>query len=327
MGNDAVAGVPAVAGGSEPTVAFPFGAVFTALLTIPLQGESDEPLVVSDFLATTDGRLWVADETACLLKIFSHDGRRIGTLARYDTGLRRPVSLTTLHERWVAVLDGYLPAVAILDDSGRLTRRFALPELDRPVQVLNLGDRLLAVVGSGWGPGAGHLVHLYTPIGDYVESFFGEPRTDQQSGRVYVAGTGSSLYIGHSLTDSFAVYDIEARSVLSFSKVNRLASQRESPAPCASPRLRGLFAAACGPLIAQYVGGGEAREYSYDLYRLDGSPIALDVRSRERVIGVEGSLYYSLRENGAGSVLIRVWKLKVVESGLSASTVGPGAHG
>lgn len=327
MGNDANAGVPAVTEGIEPTVAFPFGAVFTSLLTIPLQVESDVPLVVSDFLATTNGRLWVADGTACLLKIFAHDGRRAGTLTRYDTGLRRPVSLTALHERWVAVLDGYLPSVAILDESGRLTRRFPLPELDRPVQVLNLGDRRLAVVGSGWGPGAGHLVHLYTPSGDYVESFFGEPRGGQRFGRVYVAGTGSSLYIGHSRTDSFAVYDVEARAVISFSSVNRLASQSESPDPCPSSGLKGLFAAACGPLIAQYVGDGEEREYSYDLYGLDGSPIALDVRSGERVVGVEGSLYYSLSENGGGAALIRVWKLKVAENGLSGSGVGQGACG
>lgn len=327
MGNEKVGpaevvGVPAAAERVEPTVKFPFGVVFTSLLTIPLQVESDESLTVSDFLATTSGRLWVTDETACVLKIYSHDGRRIGTLARYDTGLRRPVSLTSLHERWVAVLDGYLPAVAILDESGRLTRRFPLPELDRPVQVLNLANRRLAVVGSGWGAGAGHLVHLYTPSGEYVESFFGEPRVDRSPGRAYVAGAGSSVYIGHSQTDSFAVYDVEARAVVSFSNLSVPACLEETTGRCSSLGLTGLFATPCGPLIAQYANADDVGEYSYDLYGLDGSPVALGLRSRERVVGVEGSLYYSLRANGANAALIRVWKLRLADGGLSGGGGG-----
>lgn len=313
-------GMPAAAERVEPTVKFPFGAVFTSLLTIPLQVESDESLMVSDFLPTTSGRLWVADAEACLLKIYAHDGRRVSTLTRYDTGLRRPVSLTSLYERWVAVLDGYLPAVAILDETGRLTRRFPLPELDRPLQVLNLGNRRLAVVGSGWGAGAGNLVHLYTPGGEYVESFFGEPRVDRSSGRAYVAGAGSSVYIGHSQTDSFAVYDVEARAVVSFSNLSVPASLQETSGRYSSLGLSGLFATPCGPLIAQYANGDEVGEYSYDLYGLDGAPIALGLRSRERVVGVEGSLYYSLRANGANAALIRVWRLRLADGGLPGSS-------
>lgn len=298
---------------AKPTVEFPFGAVFTSLLTIPLQVESGEKLVVSDFLATTSGRLWVADETACLLKIYSHDGRRVGSLARYDTGLRRPVSLTSLHERWVAVLDGYLPGVAILDEAGRVARRFPLPEVDRPFQILNLGDRRLAVVGSGWGPGVGHLVHLYTPSGEYVESLFGEPKAGRQIGRAYVAGAGSAVYIGHNQTDSFAVYDVEARGVVSFSSHNTTTGTRESRGRYSPRELKGLFATACGPLIAQYRDDKDAPAYLYDLYGLDGSPIAIGLRSQERVVGVEGALFYSLRRNVAGAALVRVWKLRYVE--------------
>jgi hypothetical protein len=306
---------PAAGGGAEPTVEFPFGAVFTSLLTIPLQVEPGESLVVSDFLATTSGRLWVADETACLLKIYAHDGRRLGSLARFDTGLRRPVSLTSLHERWVAVLDGYVPAVAILDEAGRLARRFPLPEVDRPLQILNLGDRRLAVVGSGWGPGVGHLVHLYTPSGEYIESLFGEPRAGQDLGRAFVAGAGSAVYIGHSQTDSFAVYDVEARGVVSFSSLKTPPGTQESGGRYSSLQLRGLFATACGPLIAQYVDDRNAPEYLYDLYGLDGAPIALGLRSEERVVGVEGPLFYSVRTSRDGAALVRVWKLKYAESG------------
>ncbi|MGD8866674.1 MAG: hypothetical protein PVI01_03575 [Gemmatimonadales bacterium] len=324
VGPDKDVGVSAAAERVEPTVKFPFGAVFTSLLTIPLQVESDESLMVSDFLPTTSGRLWIADGEACLLKIYAHDGRRIGTLARYETGLRRPVSLTSLHERWVAVLDGYLPAVAILDESGHLTRRFPLPELDRPLQVLNLGNRRLAVVGSGWGAGAGHLVHLYTPSGDYVESFFGEPRIDRSSGRAYVAGAGSLVYIGHSRTDSFAVYDVEARAVVSFSNLSVPARLQETTGRYSSLGLSGLFATPCGPLIAQYANGDEVGGYSYDLYGLDGAPIALGLRSWERVVGVEGSLYYSFRANGANAALIRVWRLRLADSGLSGASGGNG---
>ncbi len=309
---------PAAGGGTGPTVEFPFGAVFTSLLTIPLQVEPGESLVVSDFLATTSGRLWVTDETACLLKIFAHDGRRVGSLARYDTGLRRPVSLTSLHERWVAVLDGYVPAIAVLDEGGRVARRFPLPEVDRPLQILNLDDRRLAVVGSGWGPGVGHLVHLYTPGGDYIESLFGEPKSGQPLGRAYVAGAGSAVYIGHSQTDSFAVYDVEARGVVSFSSLKAPPGTQEGGDPYSSLQLRGLFATACGPLIAQYVDQMDAPDYLYDLYGLDGSPIALGLRSEERVVGVEGSLFYSVRMDGEGAALVRVWKLRYRESGLAA---------
>lgn len=309
---------PAARGGAEPTVEFPFGAVFTSLLTIPLQVEPGESLAVSDFLATTSGRLWVTDESACVLRIYAHDGRRVGTLARYDTGLRRPVSLTTLHERWVAVLDGYVPAVAILNEAGRVARRFPLPEVDRPLQILNLDDRRLAVVGSGWGPGVGHLVHLYTPGGDYIESLFGEPRAGEHRGRAFVAGAGSSVYIGHSLTDSFAVYDVEARGVVSFSSLKTPPRTQESGGRYSSQRLRGLFATACGPLIAQYEDDETASGYSYDLYGLDGSPIAQGLRSEERVVGVEGPLFYSVRTKGEGAASVRVWRLKYKESGREA---------
>jgi hypothetical protein len=290
-------------------VQFPFGAAFTSLLTIPLRAEVEEDFRVSDVLATVSGRVWVVDASAAELKIFSQDGHRLGSLRRTATGLRRPVSLTPLHSRWIAVLDGHLPAVVILDELGRLVRRFLLPELDRPFQVCNLDDRRLAVVGSGWGPGAGKLLHLYTTGGDYLESLFGEPRGARAPDRAFIAAAGSAVYLAHSRADSFAVYDVEARAVLSFPVLNASVAERRQRCGVDTHRLEGLFVAPCGPLIAQYSVPDRSHEYGYDLYKLDGSAIALGLRSPERVVGVEGPLFYSVRPGADGAVELRVWKL------------------
>jgi hypothetical protein len=301
-----------------PRVEFAFGAVFSSLLTIPLQAEPGETLQVDDLLPMTSGRFWVADAGAWLLKVYSNDGRRVGFLDRRATGLRQPVSMTSLHERWIAVLDGYLPAVALLDESGSLIRRFPLPELDRPVQIVNLRDRRLAVVGTGWGAGVGHLVHLYTLEGDYIESLFGEPRERQPPGRAYAAAAGDAFYIGHSHTDSFAVYDVEARAVVSFSNLNAPLETREQGSRYSSHELRGLFATACGPLIAQYVENDNTSEHLYDLYGLDGTPIALGLRSPERVVGVEGPFFYSVQTSCQDGARLRVWKLAFGQDGPAA---------
>ncbi len=295
--------------GAEPAVRFEFGAAFTSLLTIPLRAGGAEPLTVSDLLATSSGRIWVADSAAADLKIFSQDGHRLGSLKRRTTGLRRPVSLAPLHSRWIAALDGHLPAVVILDELGRVVRRFPTPELDRPVQVCNLDDRRLAVVGTGWGAGSGWLVHLYTTGGEYLESLFGEPRSAGESDRAFVAAASSSVYIGHSRTDSFAVYDVEARAVLSFANLNASVAEHWRRYGESTPPLKGLFAAPCGPLIAQYASPA-GTDFTYDLYDLDGSAIALGLKSPERVVGVEGPLFYSVRALPQGSEL-RVWRLKV----------------
>lgn len=288
-------------------VEFAFGAVFTSLLTIPLQAPKDESLTVSDFLPTASGRFWVVDAKAAALKIYSQEGRQLRSLAQRATGLRRPVGLVSLHGRWIAALDGHLPAIVIMDEAGRVLRRFPLPELDRPIQVCNLGDRLLAVVGTGWGPGSGRLVHLYSRSGDYIESLFGEPRSKATSGRAYLAAAGSAMYMGHDRTDSFAIYDVEARGVVAFSNLNPSVSDSRGRYHGGAV-LTGLFAASCGPLIAQYapVSGGE---YRYDLYSLDGTPMALGLHSPERVVGVEGPLFYSVRTMEDGSNELQVWKM------------------
>lgn len=294
---------------SRTTVEFPFGAVFTSIRTIPLPAEPDPGLVVADLLPTTTGHLWVADAAASLLRIYSQEGQQLRVLNAEATGLRRPVSLTAVHGRWVAALDAGLPAVSILDELGRRLRRFPLPELDRPLQVCNLGDRRLAVIGTGWGRASEYLVHLYSLTGEYIESLFGAPQVDGAAGRAYGAGSGDALFVAHSLTDSVAVYDLgEGRGVVSFDRMRVEDRDRAFPAPKGSDLLGGLYVTACGPLLALYTPGRDRREYRYDLHSLDGRVMAVGVRSTERVVGVEGSLFYSLNAEAGQAARLRVWK-------------------
>ncbi len=302
---------------------FEFGAVFTLLLTIPLQAPSGERLAISDLLPTASGRFWVADAAAAKLRVYTSRGEQRATLDRHATGVRRPVSLAALQGRWIAVLDGQLPSLVILDEAGRELRRFPLPELDRPHQVCNLGDRWLAVVGSGWGPGSGRLVHLYTTGGEYVESLFGEPREAERTCYAFAAAAGSALYLGHSRTDSFAIYDVDARAVLSFPNLASRYSNTAVQRPAAKVGLRGLFATSCGPLLAMSGPAGDACEFRYDLYSLDGTPVALGVGSSERVMGVEGSLFYSVKTAG-GETVLNVWKLKYGNGSPMSEAVAPG---
>jgi len=295
--------------GTRPMVEFAFGAAFTSLLTIRLRTRREERLTVSDLLPTASGRFWVVDSNAAALRIYSPEGRQLRLLDRRATGVRQPVSLAALHNRWIVALDGHLPAVVVMDEAGRVLRRFPLPELDRPVQVCNLEDRRLAVVGTGWGPGAGRLVHLYTTAGEYVESLFGEPQRGRPTGRAFMAAARSAMYMGHTRTDSFAIYDVEARGVVAFSNLNSSASGRSGRYSSAAAKLSGLFAASCGPLIAQFAPSTETQDYRYDLYALDGTPVALGLRSPERVVGVEGPLFYSVRGKDRGGCELRVWKM------------------
>lgn len=300
---------------AESTVEFAFGAVFTPLLSIPLHAEPGERLTVTDLLPSVSGRFWVADARAGLLRVYSPEGRQLATLGRGKTGLRRPVSLASLEGRWVAVLDGLLPAIVILDEAGRVVRRFTLPELDHPVQVCNLGERRLAVVGAGWRKTNGRLVHLYSADGEYIESLFGQPRHDELVGRAFVAAAGSAMYLGHNRTDSFSIYDIDASAVVAFSNQNSLVQEARGGYGGADARLCGLFAASCGPLIAQYASASDGEDYHYDLYALDGTPMALGLRSPERVVGVEGPLFFSVRAVDSGGIRLRVWKLSVTGDG------------
>lgn len=310
-GRDSGSEQPARFAGTEPTLEFSFGAIFTSVRTIPLQAPPGARLRITDLLATASGPLWIADAHAFVIQIYSQEGRRLGSLGRDVTGLRRPVSLAALHARWVAALDGYTPRVAVLNEVGRVVRRFPLPEVDRPAQICNLGDRLLAVVGSGWGPGSGKLVHLYNLSGDHLESLFGEPRGGLGAGRPFAAAAGHAVYLSHSRTDSFAIYDVKDRDVLSFPCLTTRDGgrvEREAGFPGA---LGGLFATACGPLLALYAVGSGGTDYLYDVYALSGAPIALGLHARERVVGVEGPFFYSVSELSDGGARLRVWKLRL----------------
>jgi hypothetical protein len=298
-----------------PTVEFSFGAAFTSIRAIPLRVGRDERLTVTDLLPAASGRLWIADADERALKIYSPQGWCLQTLDRDATGLRRPVSLASLHGRWVAALDGLLPAVVILDESGRPLRRFRLPEVDRPVQICSLGDRRLVVLGSGWGRCMGKLIHLYTPGGEHIESLISEPRDGHSHGRAYAAVMGEFLYLAHGHTDCFEVYDLEASAIYAFPSATARIATTDSDVGGA-PDLQGLFAMRCGPLLAVYA--RDAGDYLYDLYALDGTPIALGLPSGERVVGVEGPLFYSVHRTESGDSTLRVWKLRLEREGMGS---------
>ena len=127
------------------------------------------------------------------------------------------------------------------------------------------------------------------------------------SGVSWKVGVWAALWRSLTRTDSFAIYDVEARGVIAFSNLNPSVSES-----CGrydgDAVLTGLFAASCGPLIAQYA-PVSGREYRYDLSSLDGTPIALGLHSPERVVGVEGPLFYSVRTLEDGTNELRVWKM------------------
>ena len=155
--------------------------------------------------------------------------------------------------------------------------------------------------------GCQRIVHVGRPI---VESLLGEPRDARPGDRVYLSAVGELLYIGHSRTDSFAIYELEGHAVLSFPSDTARIAERLGRDIGFAGALRGLFATACGPLLAVYSrGSAGGRDYLYDRYGLDGSPIALGTPSREHVLGVEGSLYYSVRRAPGGDVTLRIWRL------------------
>ena len=307
---------PVLYAGSESTLEFSFGAVFSSIRTIPLRAPPGSMLEIADLLPTSSGRLWVADVSGSAIQVYSQEGRRLGTLDRELTGLRKPVSLAALHGRWVAALDGYTPRVAILDDLGGVVRRFPLPEVDRPAQICVLDDRLLAVVGSGWGPGSGKLVHIYNLWGDYLESLLGEPRGGLGRGRPFAAAAGHAVYLSHNRSDSFAIYDVKARDVLAFPIQGTVGRGRQVRESRYGGELGGLFATSCGPLLAVYAFGSRGENFLYDAYALSGTPIALGLRARERVVGVEGPFFYSVASLSKGEVGLRVWKLKITAESL-----------
>ena len=291
--------------GADATVEFDFGVAFTSIRSVRIREPQRERLDIGALLPDSAGRFWVAGPASRTLGIYSQQGYRVRTLDSRTTRVRAPVSLTGLHQRWVAVLDGQLPAVVIMDERGRPVRRFALPELDQPMRLCNLGDRYMAVMGTGWGRGRGRILHLYTLDGEYQESLFDEPHGARS---VCVAAAGCSLYVSHGGGESFSIYDVEARSVLSFPGHAATGERGDRSPRGGGCELLDLFATRCGALLAVH---RDAREGSfvYDLYGLDGVIITARLRSPERVVGVEGPLFYSVRRRETGLTL-RVWKLK-----------------
>ena len=311
--------------GKPAPVRFAFGAAFRPVRALSLQAPDRGSGRVADLMATSMGEFWVADPEAGALRVHAPDGTLIRILGREDTSLSRPVSLTGLHGRWIVALDGRKPRLAVLDEAGRLQRRFPLPEVDRPVQVCNLADRWLVVAGDGWRAGAGKLIHVYTLFGDHVESLFSVPNTGRAHGRAYIAAYGTSIYLAHTRSEVVSIYDTLARTVIAFPA----SGDGDGPGGAGEPgaaadgrvtcdELAGLFATRCGEALTMYRAGGPDGGYVYDLNGLGGHPVARGLWTRERVVALEGPFFYSVAAatGSAGRVTgmsLRVWKLAYPE--------------
>jgi hypothetical protein len=140
---------------------------------------------------------------------------------------------------------------------------------------------------------------VYTASGDHVESLFAIPRGHRgPAGRPHIATWQDAIYLAHTETDSVAIYDESARTMLSF----------PTAAEDASGRLAGLFATRCGEVLTMWRapnGGG----YLYDLHALSGHAIARGLAVPDRIVGLEGPFFYSVEESGA-ELRLRVWKLR-----------------
>lgn len=321
-GIDESAGSRAGWGGSgkPSTVRFEFGAAFTPVRTLSLEAPDRGSGRVADLMATRAGGFWVADPEIGALRVHAPDGTLVRALGREDTSLSRPVSLTGLHGHWIVALDGRKPRLAVLDEAGRLQRRFPLPEVDRPVQVCNLGDRWLAVAGDGWRAGAGKLIHLYTPFGDHEDSLFAVPMGRRGGGRAYVASYGTSIYLAHTRSEVVSIYDILSRTVIAFptwaEEEDAISSSGSLPRRAGGGRggeLAGLFATRCGEALTMYRTEGSDGGFVYDLHALNGRPVARGLWAEERVVGLEGPFFYSVAASMGsvqrGSVPLRIWKL------------------
>lgn len=285
------------AGSAETSDAidFEFGAGFRRVRAVELRPPPDRSHSLFraaagiSVLPTVTGTFWIADAAAGELHIHAPDGRWLAALDRRTTGLHAPVGVTPLYGRWVAALDGQKPQIALLDETGRSQRRFPLPEVDRGYRICNVADRWLAVAGPGWRVGYGRTVHLYTTEGEYVESLFSVPSTGGP--RAPFLGTfGPALYLSYPGSDSFAIYELSSRNIVSFPA--RAAAERNAHAGRHATSPDGFFVTQCGELLAVYpdARGG----WIYDLYAVSGALVAGGIRHPERIVALEGPFFYSL---------------------------------
>lgn len=312
--------------GDRRVVEVGFAAAFVPVRSVALEERPGARVrSAEEATHTASGHFWLVDREGGAggaggnVKIYAPEGRLCHVLRGGARGadLCDPVSATTVHGSWVAVLDAGAGRVSLYDARARRQGGFDVPQVDEPRQIRNLGDQHLAVVGRGGGDRSRRLVHLYRLDGRYSESVFAAAHRGVREARGFAsasqdvhacpvahsAATGRCLLVAYGPTESVTQYDFETRLVHSF-PCNQDA-RRDGSALC------GLFAAASARVVVMYRAPGAVPRYEYALYTLAGELILGNVHSPQRLVGVEGRLFYSI--GGAepeGGLTLRVCRLR-----------------
>jgi hypothetical protein len=293
-----------------PIVEYGFAAAFAPVRRVRLESRPGGRIPAAGEIAgTASGHFWWVDPAGCDVKIYGPDGR-LGHVLRGGGGLAdlcAPASVTAFHGSWVAVLDAGLGRVQLYDARARRQGGFDLPHLDEPRQIRNLGDRHLAIIGPGSGRAADRWVHLYRPDGRHIESVFAfsrrqrsvlapaappapappgapvGPEAAPNGDALQSAAAGASLWLAYGPHGAVVLYDFSSRLVHSFA----LEPEARGEPPC------GVFATSAERAVVMYR-EPETGRYAYDLYAPTGERILGPVRSAQRLVGVEGPLFYSI---------------------------------
>lgn len=248
--------------------------------------------------STAAGQFWWVDPHAADVRIYGSDGRLLHVLRGGSrlADLCAPVSVAPFHGSWIAVLDAGAGRVSFYDGRARRQGGFDLPHVDEPLQLRNLADRHLAVLGSGGGRVTDRWVHLYRPDGRHLESVFslahrtgGRPARNGSapaSGATALqsAAAGRSLWLAYQPAAGVVLYDFESRLVRSFPL--EVASDAGS--------LCGLFAAPHDGVVVMFREPEPGARYVYELYAATGERVLGPIRSPQRLVGVEGKLFFSI---------------------------------
>lgn len=314
--------------GTDATLQFGFAAAFVHVRTVTLERRAGAPILDVGEVASADhGDVWVVDRAARDVKIFAPDGRLRHVLRGRSrlADLCSPVSLAPFHGSWMAILDAGVGRVHFYDVRARRQGGFDLPQVEQPVQLRSLADGRLAVVGRG-GDGNGRWVHLYRPDGRHAESVFrvpaqrvrervrapgapGTPATDGAAAPAtdavpHSAVAGRSLWLAYGPAASVVLYDFATRLVHSF-------PLEAGVRPANAASVCGVFAAHGGRVIVMYQTADAEARYAYDLYTAAGEPVLANVRSPQRLVGVEGKLFYSMdAADGDDAWRLRVCRLR-----------------
>jgi hypothetical protein len=311
---------PALPAPAEPPPEYGFAAAFVHLRTVTLERRAGAPgALPAEIVHTAAGHFWVVD--AENVRIHGPDGRSLYVLrgGHRLAELGRPASLAMVHGAWVAVLDAGLGRVRLYDARARATGGFDIPQVDDPRQIRCLADRHLVVVGAG-GPGGDRLVHVYALDGRHVESLYSiAARTVRETARTRAArahdapetptapaasaAAGTSLLLAYGPSRAVTVYDFATRMVRAF------------PTPARPDGIEGVFAGPEGQVIVMHRESGDPARYGYTLHAPDGAPLLANVRSPQRVVGVEGRLVYSVGPaDGSPGTALRICRLRDLAS-------------